>query len=110
MDSFFDKSGWLKSGVLCAVTGLALIAGSSLVRAQGVGVGVGVAVPCVAYAGPVGFYNPGCGYWTGSAWDPLWFGFGHGGYGHGHWDSRDHGNHGSHGHRHSHPAHAKGHR
>jgi hypothetical protein len=74
-----------------------LIAGCVVSPARGdVAVGVDLAPVCVAYAGPVGFYNQGCGYWTGSAWDFEWFARGHGGYGHGHWDRNDH----KHGHFH----------
>jgi hypothetical protein len=86
----WDKAGWLKSGLLFVVIGLALAVGSSTVSAQGVSVGVAIPAPCVAYVGPVGFYNSDCGYWTGSVWDPGWYAVGHGGYGHGHWNHSDH--------------------
>jgi hypothetical protein len=31
---------------------------------------------------PLGYYNPGYGYWTGYGWDVDFYGYGHPGYGH----------------------------
>jgi len=46
---------------------------------------------CGYYGGDIGFYDGNCGYWTGSDWDREWYGYGHGGYGRGHWHRDDRG-------------------
>jgi len=90
-----DKAGMLSGFAIALLIGLMLCAGSvKTAAAQDVSVGVVIGGPCAAYVGPVGFYNPACGYWTGAVWDRGWYARGHGGYGHGHWDSADR-NHGA---------------
>jgi hypothetical protein len=78
--------------LLFGLSALALVAGCVVTPAQD-SVVVGVAPPaaCVAYVGPVGFYDSACGYWGGPVvgWDHNWFASGHGGYGHGSWNRDD---------------------
>jgi len=79
-----------------ALIGAAALVGCAVeAQVPGVSVGVGIPLACDAYVGEVGYYNDGCGYWTGSAWDVDFYSRGHAGYGHGHWHSRDtrHGGH-----------------
>jgi hypothetical protein len=75
-----------------------LLAGCVVSPAQ-----VAVVGPCAAYAGPVGFYDEGCGYWAGPSigWDVDFYAVGHPGYGRGHWHPHDkrHAGHADKGHR-----------